>query len=185
MDRRKQYTKMVLRDGLIELLKNKPISSVTVKELCELVDINRSTFYSHYKDPFDLLHKIGEAIVEDMSLTLNSYNFKKEEEVLQMTEKILDYVAEKSEICQVLLSDHGDTAFKQNVMKLAHTIIMEKWMDKYQISGKPSEYIPLLVVSGSIEAIKSWLANGKQESTAEMASLIHHFSNYGLTGYRS
>ncbi|TSB47391.1 TetR/AcrR family transcriptional regulator [Alkalicoccobacillus porphyridii] len=185
IDRRKQYTKMVLKDGLIQLLKEKPISSVTVKELCELADVNRSTFYSHYKDPYDLLDKMGEEIVVDMTATLNSYNFKKEEEVLQMTEKILEYVATKSEICQVLLSEHGETAFKRRVMKLTQQIIMEKWLDDYHLRGKLSDYIPLLILSGSIEVIKNWLGNGRQESTAEMASLIHHFTNYGLTGFRS
>ena len=184
MDRRKQYTRKVLREELIRLLVDKPISSVTVKELCELADINRSTFYSHYKDPYDLLDKIGEEIVEDMSVALHSYNYKKEEEVLQMTEKILEYIAERSEICQVLLSEHGDTAFKKRVMKLTHHIIMSKWIDEYHLHGKLSEYIPLMVVSGGIDAIQSWLANGRQESTAEMASIIHHFTNYGLAGFR-
>lgn len=47
MDRRKKYTRMVLKESLMELLKNKPISNITIKEICEEADINRSTFYSH------------------------------------------------------------------------------------------------------------------------------------------
>lgn len=57
LDRRKRYTRKVLKESLISLLKDKPISSVTVKEICELADINRSTFYTHYNDQFDLLEK--------------------------------------------------------------------------------------------------------------------------------
>lgn len=185
MDRRKKYTRMVLKDCLIQLLKEKPISAVTVKELCALADINRSTFYSHYTDQYDLLDKISEEIVDDMYQTLNQYNFKKEEEVLQMTEKILEYVADKSDLCQILLSKNGDTTFKKRVMELTHTVIMGKWIDEFHLRGKLSEYIPLLVVSGGIDVIESWLANGKKESPKEMAALIHYFTNHGLAGFRN
>lgn len=57
-DRRVKYTKMILRQSLIEVLKEKPISRLTIKELCERADINRATFYSHYSDQFDLLKQI-------------------------------------------------------------------------------------------------------------------------------
>lgn len=98
----------------MDLLKEKTITAVTVKEICELADINRSTFYSHYFDQYDLLSKISEEVVADMYETLNEYSFKKNEEALQMTEKIMEYVAEKSDICQILLSDNGDSTFKKN-----------------------------------------------------------------------
>ena len=174
---------MVLKDSLIHLLKEKAISSVTVKELCLLADINRSTFYGHYTDQYDLLDKISEEVVEDMYQTLSQYNFNKEEEALQMTEKILEYVADKSDLCQVLLSENVDSTFKKQVMELTQHIIMKEWIEDFHMQGKVSAYLPLLVVSGSIDAIESWLVNGQKESPKEMAILIHHFTNYGLMGF--
>ncbi|MBM7839633.1 AcrR family transcriptional regulator [Alkalihalobacillus xiaoxiensis] len=167
----------------MDLLKEKTITAVTVKEICELADINRSTFYSHYFDQYDLLSKISEEVVADMYETLNEYSFKKNEEALQMTEKIMEYVAEKSDICQILLSDNGDSTFKKRVIHLTKNFIMEKWIDEHQLEGELSEYIPLLVVSGAIDAIESWLKNGMNESPQEMATVIHHFTNYGLSGF--
>ena len=49
-DRRVKYTKMVLRNALIKLLETKPISRITIKEICEEADINRTTYYAHYTD---------------------------------------------------------------------------------------------------------------------------------------
>lgn len=175
---------MVLKEALMNLLKEKTITTVTVKEICELADINRSTFYSHYYDQYDLLSKIAEEVVDDMYQTLNQYSFKKDEEALQMTEKIMEYVADKSDICQILLSDNGDSTFKKRVIHLTQNFIMEKWIDEHNLRGELSEYIPLLVVSGAIDAIESWLINGKVESPREMAAIIHHFTNYGLAGFR-
>ena len=43
-------TKRRLRDGLLQLLDRKPINEISVKELTDLVDVNRGTFYFHYQD---------------------------------------------------------------------------------------------------------------------------------------
>jgi len=77
LDRRKQYTRMVLKDSIMKLLKEKSISTITVKEICKEADINRSTFYAHYSDQYDLLEKIEEEIIEDMITYLNQYDFDK------------------------------------------------------------------------------------------------------------
>ena len=38
-------TKKLLTDNLIALLKKKPINQISVKELTDLCDLNRGTFY--------------------------------------------------------------------------------------------------------------------------------------------
>ena len=45
--RRTRYTRRAMQDALIELLRNQPLGSITVKALCERADVNRSTFYAH------------------------------------------------------------------------------------------------------------------------------------------
>ena len=51
-DRRVKYSKMVIKDSFIQLLKEKPITKITIKEICALADINRATFYAHYTDTY-------------------------------------------------------------------------------------------------------------------------------------
>ena len=46
---------MVLKQSLLKLLKEKPVNKITVKEVCELAQLNRATFYAHYSDCFALL----------------------------------------------------------------------------------------------------------------------------------
>lgn len=57
-DKRTQYSKTVIRKALFELMKTKSINKITVKEICELAQINRSTFYAYYTDIYDLNQKI-------------------------------------------------------------------------------------------------------------------------------
>ena len=54
-------TKKKLREGLLRLMEDKPINEIPVKELTELVDVNRGTFYFHYTDIYDLLRRMEES----------------------------------------------------------------------------------------------------------------------------
>ena len=60
MDRRVKYTKNIIKESFVELLRKKDINKITVSELCEKADINRATFYRYYIDVYDLLEKIGQ-----------------------------------------------------------------------------------------------------------------------------
>ncbi|MFD1849808.1 TetR/AcrR family transcriptional regulator [Oceanobacillus bengalensis] len=184
MDRRKKYTRMVLKDSLMKLLKEKQISTITVKEICELADINRSTFYSHFSDQFDLLNQIEEEIIEDMNSYLSQYNFDKEEESLQMIEKILEYIISKHDICQTLLNENGDAAFQKRVMIVAQRFLMKNWKAVNNINEDISEYLSTFLISGSIHVIKSWLDHGMDKAPKEMAEIINNFTNKGLSAIK-
>jgi len=173
LDRRKKYTRMVLKDSLIALLKTKSISVITVKEICERSDINRSTFYTHFRDQYDLLEHIEEEIITDLNTYLNQYNFEQEAEALQMTEKLLEYVASKYDICQTLLNENSDHSFEGRIMDVARTFLIKNWIDNYETDPNMSAYASTFVISGSIYIIKHWLANEMDESPKRIARLIN------------
>ncbi len=63
VDRRIRKTEAQLRSGLARLMQLKGAREITVKELVDEVDINRSTFYLHYTDIYDLLKKTEEELL--------------------------------------------------------------------------------------------------------------------------
>ena len=54
-NRRVKITKLMLQEALIDLLQEKALENISVRELVNKADINRSTFYSHYDTIYDLL----------------------------------------------------------------------------------------------------------------------------------
>ena len=61
-NRRVRLTKQIIQDTLMELLNDKPIEKISIKELCQAADINRTTFYNHYGSQYDVLKEVGENI---------------------------------------------------------------------------------------------------------------------------
>lgn len=58
IDGRVRYTKMVIRQAFLSLLKEQTIDKVTVADVCRLAEINRATFYRHYENPYGILQEL-------------------------------------------------------------------------------------------------------------------------------
>lgn len=59
-DRRVRKTKKQLRMALTALMMERGVGDITVREIAELADVNRGTFYAHYRDVNDLLAQVEE-----------------------------------------------------------------------------------------------------------------------------
>jgi len=66
LDRRVRKTRAQLRKCLSTLLETKKVQNITVKELAQMADINRGTFYLHYKDVYDLLDNIQKDLLKEL-----------------------------------------------------------------------------------------------------------------------
>lgn len=59
-------TEESLRKALLTLLKTNPLETITISELCRLAQINRGTFYLHYRDVHGVFRHYFKEIVEDL-----------------------------------------------------------------------------------------------------------------------
>ncbi|MDR0642835.1 MAG: TetR/AcrR family transcriptional regulator [Treponema sp.] len=178
LDRKTRYTRKVLADSLIELMRDKPFTKITIRELCENADINRTTFYAHYRDPFDLLRQIEEetlGYIEDM---LNKYDEKRSKrEILEMVEEILGFIANNSKSLQVLLSENGDIGFQKKLFR--HFMLKEqvmKYFPKKSIREETKEYWSVYVIHGAIGLVQYWLKNDMVVPVPELARILMFLS---------
>lgn len=183
-DRRIKYTKMVLKQGIVNLLKEKPISKITVKEICEEADINRATFYAHYTDQYDLLKQIENDLMADINQYLNNISFHgNESELFQRMYKIFDYINDNSELCSVLLGENGDSEFQKDVMTMLQKQFISEWTKKKGIQTLDAEYIYSFIIIGCIGLVHMWLKDGMKKSAREMAELLIQLTSQGLSSF--
>lgn len=89
-------------------VKGKKIQDITVRELTEMADLNRGTFYLHYKDVFDLLEQTEEELLTAFRQLLNRLNSKNtDNELVPVFEEIFSMVKENGDLVEILL---GETA---------------------------------------------------------------------------
>ena len=78
-DRRVRKTKAQLLQSLMTLMQEKDIKDISVKELSDLADINRGTFYLHYRDVYDMLSQVEDTIFQEFNEILDK-NFAPDSE---------------------------------------------------------------------------------------------------------
>lgn len=183
MDRRVKYTLEVIERSFLEFMQQKPITQITVKELCQKADINRSTFYSHYEDLSALLNDIQDRIISDAEEMLDAYDYTQDSEALAMTTRLMTYLAENQRNSQTLFSNHGDTEFQRKLITMAHRHLLQSFSSDPTIrKDLHVAYISTYVTQGSIAMIQHWLREGMQESPEEIATIITRISKAGIDG---
>ncbi len=127
LDARKRYTQKVLKEALLTLMREKPVNRITVKEICELAEINRATFYAHYSDCFALLESIENELIEafEQSLKLVS-SF----DVTALIEAIYDMVDKNENACRVLIFGNSSSSVIQRMIYLAREKSIAYWRNE-------------------------------------------------------
>lgn len=184
-DRRIRKTKLQLRAGLTKLLSEKSINEITVKELVDKADINRSTFYLHYKDIYDMLEKIEAELLDQLMLITEKhkteYNGNLNPSYLVDLFKVL---SENLDIVSVFLGPNGDIAF---VNKIKH-MISDKIIENIDtMTSKHSqadiEFTFSFYLNGCIGLIEHWINTGAKESPEHLAKLCFTLINNGIKNY--
>ena len=168
-DRRVKYTKMVLRESLLELLQTKPINRISVTELCNNADVNRGTFYAHYSDPYDLLRHIEDELYNDLHDCLSE---NVNQPLRKTTTDMLLVLNRNREICRVVLGANSNTQFMQRIYNMCYEFFGQRWSCAQAKLPLPEEYLYRFIASGNIELIRHWLMNDETRSPEDIAAMI-------------
>lgn len=183
-DRRVKYTRTLLRDSLVKLLQQRPIEKITVKEVCEVADVNRSTFYSHFSDQYDLFQQTQQEVLQNLSNYLADYSSTgREADLHVLLERVFEYIFLNAALCRVLLGENGDQALQQALVGVVKNQSAKTWPGMSGASSKVMDYILLFQISGSVGLVKHWLQTGMKESASEMADVVIKLTYRGLSAF--
>ena len=116
IDRRVRKTKRQLRQALMDLMSEKPSKSISVRELAERADINRGTFYIHYKDVSDLLQRLEDEMAERLILVCKKYAYSTSEvDAFPYLTELYRFARDNADLCLVLLGPNGDRAYTERI----------------------------------------------------------------------
>ena len=174
-DRRVRRAKKLLTQALTQLLQEKQINEITVKELTDLADMNRGTFYLYYKDMFDMLEKIEDGMFEALDAIVSLHEH---DDVSQQTKPILldlfRFIQDNQEMCRVLLSPHGDMNFLHRLNEVVREKCLKAWPNIRKEKGEADfDYHYSFVVFGCAGIIRAWVNRNCSESAEKMAEMAY------------
>lgn len=183
MDTRVRYTRSALRSALLELLKEKSIDKITIKEICDRAKLNRGTFYLHYDSPTALLIDIENTIMEENSELFFSFWTKGREQSIMVS--LFSCIKENRDSLCILMGPNGDPHFIERISNAARSEVLNQWQLEFpHYSREDLDFIFDFVFIGSMRLILNWLQDSKGIPASQFAKRIERLGHYALTAIR-
>ena len=113
-DRRIAMTKRLLKAALIELLKEQDIYHISIRELCERADVNRTTFYKYYGSQFDLLTDMEKDMLDFIAKAIERHETEPEKIITAACR----YLEENLEFARLIINNNVDPAFAHKLFAM-------------------------------------------------------------------
>ena len=172
-DRRVRKTKSQLRLALMELLVEKSAKNISVRELAERADINRGTFYIHYRDVGDLLQRLEDEMADRLADLCRSH--RPEDSApgqFPFLRDLYRFIRDNADLCRVLLGPNGDIAYTDRICRILRDNFLFDFLSLFYPGDRQRlNSFCSFIVSGNLNLALAWLREGGQESPDEMAQL--------------
>lgn len=175
VDRRVWHTRRLLQDSLLEILNDKHLEDISVKEICDRASVNRSTFYSYFNGTHELLASLKNDMIDEIRLRR-----------VELSGDLPDCIRQ---ICGVLWEYRKllKLLVENDELSLSMAEIMELWKDDFRrvLSGWTAD--PLFVAagcryltSGAGSVILMWTLGDLPLNREELVSRLYGMMTGGL-----
>lgn len=176
-DNRVRYTKMVLRQALLQILQTKNIDKVTIKDICDKAEVNRGTFYLHYATPNDLLMEIEQQFVDENKEYFFAYR-ENDSEVSSLA-GMFTCILQNKDICRVIMGKNGSPKFVERLGEMMRENVVDGWCREFPKCKRADlDYVFDYVFVGSTRLILNWIEDDKGLSTEDLALRLDRLGYY-------
>lgn len=171
-NKRVKLTKELLRSALLEILKEVPIREVSIRELCKRAGVNRTTFYNHYGNQYDLFDDIGQQFLNAISQRLKYLQADDMEMVHKRVAAVLDYFEENRECSVLLFNNSIDSNYVERIMSLPEIgDLLDSTLAGFKDQRK-KEAVRSFTIYGSQRLLQEWIRQDERAGAEEEAALI-------------
>ncbi|WP_270654801.1 TetR/AcrR family transcriptional regulator [Streptococcus gordonii] len=167
---KRKKTKMTIEQAMVQLLKEKSFEYVSTVELAKTAGISRSSFYTHYKDKYDLIERYQQGLFQKLETIFEEYYNDRQQAIL----KVLDFL-ESEPLFSALLSENGtkeiQTFLRHKFQMMLHQELQERFNNK-EFSQIEKEYNSVYLTNALFGVVQMWIAREKKESPQQMTDFL-------------
>ena len=170
-DMRVMVSKRMLKEGMLKCLESKPLSKITVSDLCRESGINRTTFYNHYDSPTmvinDICREYAEKIIQIYIDNLSVHNINNDDAAL---EACLTYILGVKSFVKVLFSKNAEHCLAGFAMEIIEEIASSNSMHMESYD----EHILLASTSAATVYgfIQTWITSDIDKTPKQLVAVL-------------
>ena len=164
-ERRVRKTKRAIRNAFAALLAEKDVNQITVKDIADRADINRKTFYNHYRGVYQVMDEIENSIVDDFDRMLREASGNSDGDIHK---KSFRFRAEAGKLFSRLK---------------AHALV--SMQARLPIAQQELELGIHFTFSGLMSVYQHWFQSDRTLSLDELTKTVSRLSFYGVSDFLS
>jgi AcrR family transcriptional regulator len=174
-DLRVVKTQNLLFNTLMELIKKKSFEEIKVSDICSNALINRSTFYAHYNDKYELLldfiNNFKKNLLEILGENKNSLNTK--EYFIELIKLLLDHIDDKRDIYYSILINNQNSIMMDVLFDVVNNDVKSRIREDKSINQKvPSEIISKFYLGAVVCIGIEWLKSSGKYSKQDLIDYL-------------
>jgi len=186
MDKRQKRSRKVICEALLQLMKDKPIEQITIKELTDFADVNRKTFYNNFNSIIDVRKEMESQIVDVFFNLVDAEDIESKIALAELhpqkfVHKMLKVIGDDRAKAK-LVFETGETTNLLRHMRALLEPCMNTLATEHNVSKSELEYTLHYVGSGTVSVLNAWLHEEYPISSMEMEKLLTNFISNTFRG---
>ena len=175
-DLRVTKTKKSLYEGLMKLMKDDTFENIKVSDICDISLVNRSTFYDHFSDKYELLESLIKDLEDELSSRLEQnhelYTHSKQY-YMSMIKILLDHICDNISIYSSIIKNNNNSIasdmFKDTILKDVSKNIENNMEQKPSV---PIDIITLFYVTAVIHVCVEYVKTPSKYTKEEILEYL-------------
>ncbi len=181
LDKRCRKTRKAIKTSLIKLMCEKDISDITITEIAEEADINRKTFYAHYRDLYDILDEIENNLIEKLFHILDSADILKSMyDPYPLFKELTSEINKDFEFYKLLVQSKSYNNLLNKIQGIFKERFLELSKETVKLDKELLSYVIDFISSGITSVYKEWFRSERNISLEQLSKLLSLLIGNGL-----
>ena len=168
-------TKKVIYEALIDLMKEKTFEEIKVSDICNKALINRSTFYAHYEDKYELLVEFINDLKSNFTNELDKRKHITDtrDYYMELIKLFIDHVEEYRDIYSSIMTNNRNSIMMDILLSVINEDISKKIKNDKRNSSIPKVIIAKFYLGGLLSLGIEWLENTNKYTKEEIYNFLN------------
>lgn len=180
-DRRIEKTKEAIKNSFFELLNTKNAGKISVTELCQNANINRCTFYSHYRDIPDLYEAMEKELAEEFVQALEQYHYDMDSQ--KSVTMLFESARKHKQLFSLMFSPESPGIAAKIIQEMTKERTLKVWMEESDLAYEEAEVLFTYITAGGQGILKHWIETDFAMDDERVKYLFDQITKYGLYNF--